>query len=111
MGSSPYQYVLNEQEYRLLDLGGHERIREIWGRFFGFASGVVFVLDGSNRQRSDTQQNLLEECRAAGKPLLVFANKADLNANGQQGEGLSVSAARGDQCIREEFERFLQTIK
>uniref|UniRef100_A0A158P5V4 ADP-ribosylation factor family protein n=1 Tax=Angiostrongylus cantonensis TaxID=6313 RepID=A0A158P5V4_ANGCA len=48
---------------KVYDLGGHERIRDIWTNYFAEVHGIIYVVDISN------------EGRTASKPLLVVLNK------------------------------------
>uniref|UniRef100_A0A7S2HYN3 Uncharacterized protein n=2 Tax=Helicotheca tamesis TaxID=374047 RepID=A0A7S2HYN3_9STRA len=70
------------------DLGGAEKMRILWERYYADADAVVFVID------SVSTQSKLEEARDAffhimdkevldGIPTLVFATKADLIGEGE----------------------------
>ncbi|KAJ8364219.1 hypothetical protein SKAU_G00130500 [Synaphobranchus kaupii] len=65
----------------LFDLGGGERIRDIWKHYFAESHGVIFVVDSSDVQRmtetKDTLANVLKHPRITGKPVLLLANKQD----------------------------------
>ncbi|KAJ8364222.1 hypothetical protein SKAU_G00130530 [Synaphobranchus kaupii] len=65
----------------LFDLGGGERIRDIWKHYFAESHGVIFVVDSSDVQRmtetKDTLANVLKHPRIMGKPVLLLANKQD----------------------------------
>ncbi|EDO44675.1 predicted protein [Nematostella vectensis] len=64
------------------DLGGGAKIRGIWKDYYAEVFGVVFVVDASNRERMDECRSILHETkqnpRVSGKPLLILANKQDL---------------------------------
>lgn len=66
----------------LLDLGGAEKIRGIWPRYFAEVHGFVFVVDASDRDRFNEAREcldgLLSHVYVKGKPFAVIANKADL---------------------------------
>ena len=60
-----------------MDLGGHERIREIWKNYYGTSLGIVFVFDASDKQRAEDAKKVFAEVvqQAGGKYMLVCANK------------------------------------
>ncbi|KAJ0394072.1 hypothetical protein P43SY_010111 [Pythium insidiosum] len=64
------------------DLGGQERLRVIWSKYYSESHGIVFVVDSANEQRLDeakqTLQTLLSHAELADIPLLLLANKKDL---------------------------------
>mmetsp|Transcript_3163 Transcript_3163/g.7313 ORF Transcript_3163/g.7313 Transcript_3163/m.7313 type:complete len:188 (+) Transcript_3163:47-610(+) len=64
------------------DVGGPDRIRGLWRRYYADVDGLVFMADSSDRHRVDDAreqiQFILREEELLGKPLLVFANKQDL---------------------------------
>uniref|UniRef100_A0A8C1LS27 ADP-ribosylation factor-like 13A n=1 Tax=Cyprinus carpio TaxID=7962 RepID=A0A8C1LS27_CYPCA len=65
----------------ILDMGGAPEVRGSWREHYGEAHGIIFVVDSSDRQRikevREALVDLLKHPRAAGKPLLVLANKQD----------------------------------
>ncbi|XP_051505729.1 ADP-ribosylation factor-like protein 13A isoform X2 [Myxocyprinus asiaticus] len=65
----------------ILDMGGAPEVRGSWREHYGEAHGIIFVMDSSDRQRlkevKEALVDLLKHPRAAGKPLLVLANKQD----------------------------------
>ena len=67
---------------RLLRAAGQKAIRPYWRNYFDQTDALVYVIDCSDRRRIDETggelQELLQEERLAGVPLLVFANKQDL---------------------------------
>jgi hypothetical protein len=67
---------------RLIRAAGQKAIRPYWRNYFDQTDALVYVIDCSDRRRIDETggelQELLQEERLAGVPLLVFANKQDL---------------------------------
>ncbi|XP_026186497.1 ADP-ribosylation factor-like protein 13A [Mastacembelus armatus] len=65
----------------LLDVGGSAESRGAWRELYGEAHGIIFVVDSSDRQRikevKEVLDDLLNQPRVAGKPVLVLANKQD----------------------------------
>ncbi|TMW69290.1 hypothetical protein Poli38472_001446 [Pythium oligandrum] len=64
------------------DLGGQERLRVIWSKYYSESHGIVFVLDSVNERRFEeakqTLQTMLEHSELRAIPLLLLANKKDL---------------------------------
>lgn len=71
------------------DLGGQTGLRSIWDKYFEESHALVFVVDSANKDRFDESKAALEKVLAhielTGAPLLVLANKQDLEgaANAQ----------------------------
>ncbi|KAJ3413761.1 hypothetical protein HDV05_007580 [Chytridiales sp. JEL 0842] len=66
----------------LYDIGGGAKIRGIWTDYMSEIHGCIFVVDASGRERLDevtkVLHNLLEDNRMLGKPVLILANKQDV---------------------------------
>merc|ERR1712176_538980 len=64
------------------DIGGQKSIRPYWSNYFESSDALVYVIDSSDRRRleeSGSELNeLLNEDKLGGVPLLIFANKQDL---------------------------------
>ncbi|KAL6732895.1 hypothetical protein Aduo_003607 [Ancylostoma duodenale] len=87
---------------KVYDLGGHERIRDIWTNYYAEVHGIIYVVDISDEERLDENYETIRKVQlhkdTAKKPLLVVLNKkkptelddfdfsmnADLNAIGSQ---------------------------
>ncbi|KAF5842887.1 ADP-ribosylation factor family-domain-containing protein [Dunaliella salina] len=58
-------------------------IRRVWKSYLAEVHGVVFVVDAADRGRFDECQQVLlqtiDQKHLHGKPILVLANKQDLN--------------------------------
>ncbi|XP_047211741.1 ADP-ribosylation factor-like protein 13B isoform X2 [Girardinichthys multiradiatus] len=82
VGFSKVDLKQGKFEVTIFDLGGGKRIRDIWKNYFSESYGVVFVVDSSDVQRiqetRETMAQVLQHPRIAGKPVLVLANKQDL---------------------------------
>ncbi|KAK6633446.1 hypothetical protein RUM44_004053 [Polyplax serrata] len=67
----------------LYDLGGGPQIRDIWHRYYADAHGVIFVVDAIAVERLEecrqVLQNLLRHSQISGKPILLLANKQDVD--------------------------------
>ncbi len=61
------------------DVGGHEKIRNIWPNYYADVFGCVFVIDSNDRQRFPEVKRVLHEMAnhtlMKGKPLLLIANQ------------------------------------
>ena len=64
------------------DIGGQKAIRPYWKNYFENTDGLVYVVDSSDDMRlkecTEELQSLLQEENLVKVPLLVFANKQDL---------------------------------
>ncbi|XP_071348730.1 ADP-ribosylation factor-like protein 14 [Trachinotus anak] len=65
------------------DVGGQRKMREHWKSFHQDAAAVVFVVDSSDRERLEEARRELENTvrseQLSGRPLIVLANKQDVN--------------------------------
>ena len=73
------------------DIGGHEKIRNLWSHHLENSNGIIWVYDISDNKRIEESQNGLKKLLDDPKinndiPLLIFANKSDLNSNGNKKE-------------------------
>lgn len=64
------------------DIGGQKTIRPYWKNYYENTDGLVYVVDSSDDKRlaecTEELQSLLSEDSLKNVPLLVFANKQDL---------------------------------
>ena len=64
------------------DIGGQKAIRPYWKNYYDNTDGMVFVVDSSDEERLnecvEELTSLLAEEGLAKVPLLVYANKQDL---------------------------------
>ena len=73
------------------DVGGQEKIRTLWVLYFSNTNGIIWVYDISNNPRIEESQKELKKILDDPQidkniPLLIFANKSDLNDNGNKPE-------------------------
>lgn len=65
------------------DLGGQSAIRPYWQQYFDNTDMLVYVIDSADRRRMEESQEelvkLLTHAKLADVPVLIFANKQDLN--------------------------------
>ncbi len=64
------------------DIGGQKAIRPYWKNYYENTDGLVYVVDSSDEVRlkecTEELQSLLAEENLKNVPVLVFANKQDL---------------------------------
>ena len=64
------------------DIGGQKTIRPYWKNYYENTDGLVYVVDSSDDKHlaecTEELQSLLSEDSLKNVPLLVFANKQDL---------------------------------
>ncbi|OQS04540.1 ADP-ribosylation factor-related protein [Thraustotheca clavata] len=82
-----YDYVVAKVDIKrtnviFWDLGGQERLRAIWSKYYSESHGLVFVLDAADPQRFGEAKNALEIMLSNeelyGIPILILSNKNDL---------------------------------
>jgi small GTP-binding protein len=64
------------------DIGGQDRIRNLWRHYFHNTQGLIFVIDSNDTNRIDESREilfrLLDEDELRDSVLLIYANKQDL---------------------------------
>ncbi|KAH3779367.1 ADP-ribosylation factor-like protein 3 [Dreissena polymorpha] len=83
------------------DIGGQRKIRPYWKNYFENTDVLIYVIDSSDRKRfeetGEELGELLEEPKLSGVPLLVYANKQDLQHSAKASEvseGLNLNTIR-----------------
>ncbi|XP_045722634.1 ADP-ribosylation factor 1-like isoform X1 [Mirounga angustirostris] len=68
--------------FTVWDVGGQDKIRPLWGHCFQTTQGLIFVVDGNNRERVNEAREelmkMLAEDKLRDAVLLVFANEQNL---------------------------------
>ncbi|CAN6454316.1 unnamed protein product [Victoria cruziana] len=66
------------------DLGGQSGLRTIWEKYYEEAHAIIYVIDAACQQRFEDSKSALEKVLRhedlQGAPLLILANKQDLDA-------------------------------
>ena len=66
----------------IYDLGGSRSFRGIWPKYYHEVHGFIFVVDSSDAGRlaecSSVLQGMLDHHQVRGKPILLLANKSDI---------------------------------
>mmetsp|Transcript_1621 Transcript_1621/g.3419 ORF Transcript_1621/g.3419 Transcript_1621/m.3419 type:complete len:182 (-) Transcript_1621:68-613(-) len=78
-------FSLGKIKFTAWDLGGHEQVRELWEEYYSGADAVIFMLDSADRARFGEAKAELEGMlrveEMAGVPVLILANKNDLQGS------------------------------
>ncbi|KAG1714817.1 ADP-ribosylation factor-like protein 13B [Nymphon striatum] len=80
------KFSLNKYKFdiTIYDLGGGQSIRGIWKNYFAEVCGIVFVMDSNAPDRmeecKETITSLLDNPIITGKPMLLLANKQDIDS-------------------------------
>ena len=68
--------------FTVWDVGGQQKIRQLWGHYFQDSKGLIYVVDSSDRDRlTESAEELHAICnddRMYGVPVVILANKQDL---------------------------------
>ena len=88
--------------FNIYDVGGQDKIRVLWKHHYQNTDGLIFVVDANDRDRIDEAaeelKKLLEAEELKDCPVLVYANKEDLNgalAPGEVTEKLGMGQLKG----------------
>jgi len=76
------EITIGNVKFRTFDLGGHQTARVSWKDYYADADGVVYLIDGSDRDRFEESkeelESLLSQEELYNKPILILVNKCDL---------------------------------
>jgi len=68
--------------FTVWDVGGQQKIRQLWNHYYANAEGLVFVVDSADRERVDEARQELHGILTCDEmrdvPVEVIANKQDL---------------------------------
>ena len=71
-------------KFTIWDVGGQDKIKNLWKFYYENTDGLMFVVDSSNIDRIEGAagelKKLLAEEQLKDCPVLVYANKQDLNS-------------------------------
>lgn len=75
LGYQPHEFKYQSYEIVLNDLGGGEKLRDIWKHYLSESFGFIFVIDSSNYKRMDECklefEKLIKNPKVCGKPILM----------------------------------------
>ncbi|KAI1714928.1 ADP-ribosylation factor family domain-containing protein [Ditylenchus destructor] len=82
VGFSRAEFMIKKHKIVAYDLGGGERIREIWPTYYAEVYGVVYVVDSAAISRLAENKEIVDSFadrpELVGKPMLFLLNKKDL---------------------------------
>lgn len=88
VGANYEKLKVRNLEFNVWDLGGQRSLRRIWAEYAEKADAIIFVIDSADRERFDEAKkelwHVVSMIKEKGRnsrgriPLLVLANKADL---------------------------------
>jgi|EP00802_Teleaulax_amphioxeia_P012342 ADP-ribosylation factor-like protein 13B len=83
IGFRPSKIVKGKYTIEWFDVGGAKNFRRVWQSYYSEVHGIIYVVDAAAQDRfeesKETLISTLESEGIAGKPVLVFANKQDLD--------------------------------
>jgi len=83
IGFNVEKLTVNNFSINCWDVGGADRIRPLWRHYYQSTDAIIYVVDCNDHERfnetKDQFNYLLPEEDLKNKPILVFANKQDLN--------------------------------
>lgn len=89
------------------DIGGQKKIREYWVNYYSNVDGIVFVIDSSDEGRvkecTETFNFLMSEEKLKGVPILIFANKQDLEFSLKPDEVSLINYISDNRCYGFKF--------
>lgn len=84
MGFHISNVQVNNCTIQFADLAGQDAMRRLWGALYHSADAVVYVIDGTDRERLPLAMSELKSVMAypalEDKPFLILVNKQDENA-------------------------------
>lgn len=77
-----------EKSLSIWDIGGNKNVRKLWVNYFNDLKGLIWVYDISDKERLEESQSelikILGHPAVCNVPLLIYANKSDLNKSGNK---------------------------
>ncbi|CAO3647570.1 unnamed protein product [Cunninghamella blakesleeana] len=74
--------LIRNVKFNVWDVGGQDKIRNLWRHYYTGTQGLIFVIDSQDRDRIDEARQELHRIMSDREMkdclLLVFANKQDL---------------------------------
>ncbi|KAI8073953.1 CPS1 protein [Gongronella butleri] len=82
VGFNVEQVTYKNVKFNVWDVGGQDKIRNLWRHYYAGTQGLIFVIDSQDRDRIDEARQELHRIMSDREMkeclLLVFANKQDL---------------------------------
>lgn len=87
---------------KVWDLSGQQKLRDTWKYYYENVNGIIFVIDSANRDHlgevRDTLHRVMSETIETRIPILIFANKQDVQG------ALAYSEVRNELALAGESE-------
>lgn len=100
IGFNVEQIKVKNTTIQAWDLGGQHKLREMWAYYYDEVNGIVFVVDSVDKDRFDEArielQRIMLDRRLKGLPILVLANKQDVNGYAASVEEVKQALAIND---------------
>lgn len=81
VGLGQDKFTYDDIQLTVYDLGGSQKFRSVWQRFFAEIWGFIYVVDAADHERlkesSETLDVITQHKMMKGKPFIIVANKQD----------------------------------
>lgn len=85
MGFHIHEVRISNTYVHMADVCGQDSIRNLWSNFYHSADGVIFIIDGEDRERlpiaMDELRKVMRYPGSHEKPFLILSNKQDSCVN------------------------------
>ncbi|XP_015423179.1 PREDICTED: ADP-ribosylation factor-related protein 1 isoform X1 [Myotis davidii] len=82
------------------DLGGQEELQSLWDKYYAECHGVIYVIDSTDEDRLSESKQAFEKMVMSealdGVPILVLANKQDVEQRGARGHRVDGEVCRAE---------------
>jgi len=82
VGYQVESFSKGQVNFKVFDMGGAKKFRNLWEHYYHDVQGVIFVIDTADKIRivlvKDELQLLIANKELQGLPILFFANKMDI---------------------------------
>jgi ADP-ribosylation factor-like protein 6 len=82
VGYQVEEFAKGKVNFKVFDMGGAKKFRNLWELYFKDVQGVIFVIDSADKVRmvvcQDEIRMIVENPAMKGVPILFFANKSDV---------------------------------
>ncbi|XP_024606194.1 ADP-ribosylation factor-related protein 1 isoform X2 [Neophocaena asiaeorientalis asiaeorientalis] len=84
------------------DLGGQEELQSLWDKYYAECHGVIYVIDSTDEERLSESKRAFEKMVTSealdGVPILVLANKQDIEQGGARGHRVDGEVRRAERA-------------
>ena len=92
VGFSMEKFAFKSLNFTTYDMSGQGRYRNLWEHYYKDSDGIVYVIDSSDKLRYVVSKEEFfsmlnhQELKTKKIPILIFANKIDINGSGTPNE-------------------------